>query len=491
MVVNFLLLMVVYMLSRWVFFYMNKSSFPDVTFEDMMTICLGGLRFDISALCYLNMLCITLQFLPIKVRDTVWYQRIVKTLFIVINALGIAVNAADIVYFEFGGRRTTFTIFSEFGGESNLGTIFLNSITNYWEVWLFGIAMIAIIAFLYYNPIKQDRPASSYPANKIYYSLHTVIFIIAGILVAGGARGGLKLKMHPLRQDSAELYCKKPLEAAIVLNTPFTLVTTAHKTGYKDPGFFAKENDSIMAKLLPSVLRFAHKRENLLVIFQNKEDKELYIKNGFINEKQARFIKGSGIDLNEFCYTSEPSEGKIIVLMTCRIIREKGVFELAKAAEILRSECESKAEFWIVGGLDDHPDAITKEEMDAVCDGRYIKWLGRRENVKETLRQCHIFAFPSYYMEGLPKSLIEACAIGRPIVTTDNIGCRDVVTDGENGFLVPVKDATALAHKIKVLMDNPELRLKMGLAAREKAEKEFSVDDVIKKHLEIYQELVS
>ena len=241
MVVNFLLLMVVYMLSRWVFFYMNKSSFPDVTFEDMMTICLGGLRFDISALCYLNMLCITLQFLPIKVRDTVWYQRIVKTLFIVINALGIAVNAADIVYFEFGGRRTTFTIFSEFGGESNLGTIFLNSITNYWEVWLFGIAMIAIIAFLYYNPIKQDRPASSYPANKIYYSLHTVIFIIVGILVAGGARGGLKLKMHPLRQDSAELYCKKPLEAAIVLNTPFTLVTTAHKTGYKDPGFFAKE----------------------------------------------------------------------------------------------------------------------------------------------------------------------------------------------------------------------------------------------------------
>ena len=241
MAVNFLLLMAIYMLSRWVFFYMNKSSFPDVTFEDMMTICLGGLRFDISALCYLNMLCITLQFLPIKVRDTVWYQRIVKTLFIVINALGIAVNAADIVYFEFGGRRTTFTIFSEFGGESNLGTIFLNSITNYWEVWLFGIAMIAIIAFLYYNPIKQDRPASSYPANKIYYSLHTVIFIIVGILVAGGARGGLKLKMHPLRQDSAELYCKKPLEAAIVLNTPFTLITTAHKTGYKDPGFFAKE----------------------------------------------------------------------------------------------------------------------------------------------------------------------------------------------------------------------------------------------------------
>ena len=256
-------------------------------------------------------------------------------------------------------------------------------------------------------------------------------------------------------------------------------------------GFFEKENDSVMAKIMPSVLRFAHHRDNLLVIFQNKEDKELYIKNGFINESQARFIKGSGIDLNEFCYTPEPSEGKIIVLMTCRIIREKGVFELTKAAKILRTQCEYKTEFWIVGGLDDHPDAITKEEMDAVCDGRYIQWLGRRENVKELLQHCHIFAFPSYYMEGLPKSLIEACAIGRPIVTTDNIGCRDVVTDGVNGYLVPVKAPTALAEKLRVLIEDKDLRVSMGRASRNIAEKEFSVDDVIKKHLAIYQELVS
>lgn len=241
MAVNFLLLMIVYMLSRWVFYYMNISNFPDVTFHDMMTICLGGLRFDISALCYLNMLCILLQFLPLKSRETVWYQRIVKIIFIIVNTLGIAVNVADIVYFEFGGRRTTSTIFSEFGGENNLGTILLNSITNYWTVWLFGIAMIAVIVLLYYNPIKQDRPLSTYPSNKVYYPLHSALFIVVAILVIGGARGGFGLKMHPLRQDSADIYCKKPIEAAIVLNTPFTLITTAHKTGYKDPGFFAKE----------------------------------------------------------------------------------------------------------------------------------------------------------------------------------------------------------------------------------------------------------
>lgn len=256
-------------------------------------------------------------------------------------------------------------------------------------------------------------------------------------------------------------------------------------------GFFAKDNDSVMAKLLPFVLRFAHKRENLLVLFQNQEDKRLYIENGFINENQARFIKGSGIDLKEFCYTPEPESGKIIVLLTCRIIREKGVFVLTEAAEKLRKEYEEKVEFWIAGALDDHPDAITKEEMDAVCDGYYIKWLGRREDIKELLQQCHIYAFPSYYMEGLPKSLIEACAIGRPIVTTDNIGCRDVVTNGVNGYLVPVKDANALADKIKLLMDDKELRIKMGKESRSIAERDFSVDDVIKKHLDIYQELVS
>ena len=242
MAVNFLLLMVVYMLSRWFFYYMNIGSFPDVTFHDMMTICLGGLRFDISALCYLNILCITLQLLPIKQRDTVWYQRIVKIIFIVINSLGIAVNTADIVYFEFGGRRTTSTIFSEFGGESNLGTILLNSVSNYWIVWLFGIAMIASVILLYYNPVKHDRPLSSYPSNKAYYPLHALVFVIAGILVVGGARGGLGPKMHPLRQDSADIYCKKPIEAAIVLNTPFTLITTAHKSSYKDPCFFAQED---------------------------------------------------------------------------------------------------------------------------------------------------------------------------------------------------------------------------------------------------------
>ena len=244
MAVNFVILMVIYMLSRWFFYYMNINSFQDVTFSDMMAISWGGLRFDLSALCYLNALCIVMQFLPFKQRYNVGYQRVVKILFLVVNTLGLVVNAADIVYFEFGGRRTTATIFSEFGGEENLGKIFLNSITEYWQVWLFGIATILAVVFLYYKPIKRDRPKEEFPKGWVFYSTHTAIFLVALLLTLGGLRGGVSWKMHPLRQDSAELYCKKPIEAAIVLNTPFTLITTAHKGHYKDPHFF-KEDENL------------------------------------------------------------------------------------------------------------------------------------------------------------------------------------------------------------------------------------------------------
>lgn len=256
-------------------------------------------------------------------------------------------------------------------------------------------------------------------------------------------------------------------------------------------GFFAEDNNSILSKVIPNVLRFSHHRNNLLVIFQNQEDRALYVGHHIIKDSQARMIRGSGVDLDDFRYTPEPSDGKIIVILTCRMIREKGVFELVEAAELLRKDYEGKAEFWIVGGLDDHPGAITKDEIEAVCDGSYIKWLGRREDVKELLQQCHIYAFPSYYKEGIPKSLIEAAAIGRPIVTTQNIGCKEVVEEGVNGYLVPVKDPVSLAEKIKLLIDDKNLRIRMGKASREIAEKNFSLDEVVEKHLAIYQELIT
>ncbi len=255
-------------------------------------------------------------------------------------------------------------------------------------------------------------------------------------------------------------------------------------------GFFAEDNKSLLSKVMPKVLTFSHHRKDLLVIFQNHEDESMYVKKGIIKTSQSRFIKGSGVDLNMFCYTPETNKGKVNIILTARMIVEKGVFLLTEAAEKLRKQYEGKAAFWLVGGLDDHPGAITKEQLDNICDGEYIQWLGYRTDVKELLQQSHIVAFPSFYMEGLPKSLIEACSIGRPIITTNSIGCKDTVDDGVNGFLIPPKNIDELVQKLRFLIDNPEMRKKMGKASRVKAEKEFSLDVVIEKHLSIYNELI-
>ena len=255
-------------------------------------------------------------------------------------------------------------------------------------------------------------------------------------------------------------------------------------------GFFAEDNKSLMAKVMPKVLKFSHNRKNLLCIFQNDEDKGLYVKNGIIKPEQARYIKGSGVNLKEFCYAPEPTEGKIRVILTARMIVEKGIFILTDAAERLRSKYEDKVEFLLVGGIDDHPGAITKEQLDSVCDGKYIQWLGYRTDVKELLQSSHIVAFPSYYMEGLPKSLIEADAIGRPVITCNSVGCKEAVIDGYNGYLIPTKNVDALVEKLDVLLSDASLRQEMGKNSRKYAEENFSIDVVIERHLNIYNELI-
>lgn len=262
-------------------------------------------------------------------------------------------------------------------------------------------------------------------------------------------------------------------------------------------GFFAEDNKGLMAKMMPKVLKFSHNRKNLLCIFQNDEDKGLYVKNGIIKEEQARYIKGSGVDLKEFCYTPEGNENdnqnenhKLRVILTARMIVEKGVFILTEAAEKLRSKYEDKVEFLLVGGIDDHPGAITKEQLNAVCDGKYIQWLGYRTDVKQLLQSSHIVAFPSYYMEGLPKSLIEATAIGRPVITCNSVGCKETVIDGYNGYLIPTKDVDALVEKLDILLSDASLRQDMGKNSRKYAEENFSIDVVIEQHLKIYEELV-
>lgn len=252
---------------------------------------------------------------------------------------------------------------------------------------------------------------------------------------------------------------------------------------------FSGENPTFMMKGLLSVLRFSHHRSSVKVIFQNHEDEQLFQGKHIVKASDSLFIKGSGVDLDEFPYSPQPTDDIIKIIFTARMVKEKGVVVLIEAAERLRQQYEGRVEFWLCGGLSGNPKAMTEAELTQRCDGSYIQWLGFRRDIKELLMKSHIVAFPSYYREGVPKSLIEACAIGRPIVTTNSIGCKDTVDDGVNGFLVPIKDRETLATKLAILIEDEKLREQMGRCAREKAEREFSLKTVIDKHLQVYEEL--
>jgi glycosyltransferase involved in cell wall biosynthesis len=238
------------------------------------------------------------------------------------------------------------------------------------------------------------------------------------------------------------------------------------------------------------ILKFAHNMKNIAVIFQNDEDKSIFINNNIIGDSHAYKIKGSGVDLNVFNYESEPGENSIRVLFTGRMLRDKGVVELFEAACMLKQSYLGKIQFLICGDIDNNPNSLTKEDVESFYDGDYIQYLGYRTDIHELLKQSHIFAFPSYYREGIPKSLIEACAVGRPIITTDSVGCKDCVINGYNGFCIPIKNSKMLAEKLEILVNNKQMRIAMGLNSRKLAEQEFSIETVVKKHLEIYDALL-
>lgn len=254
--------------------------------------------------------------------------------------------------------------------------------------------------------------------------------------------------------------------------------------------FNEKHAYSFMSRSILKVLRITHNKKHLAVIFQNNDDKTTFLNAKIIKEEQCAFTNGSGINLQNYDYTPEPTEGLIKIIFTARMVEDKGTMVLIDAAKKLESEYNGKIQFLLCGGLDTNPNGITRGMLESKCDGKYIKWLGHCSNVVELLKQSHIMAFPSWYREGLPKSVIEAEAIGRPIITTDSIGCRDTVIDGENGFLIPIKDSDALASALKTLIDNPELRQTMGKKAREFAVSKFDINDVVKVHLDVYESVL-
>jgi len=239
--------------------------------------------------------------------------------------------------------------------------------------------------------------------------------------------------------------------------------------------------------LILMLYKNALKHKNSVVIFQNQSDEDLFINHRIIQREQALIIKGAGVDLTEYAQSLEPPY-PIVVIMVSRLLRDKGVFEYVNAAKILKNR-NINLEMRLVGDLDrGNQSSLTAMELDTLKKEKNVVVLGSRNDIADQYAQSHIVCLPSY-REGLPKSLIEAAACGRAIVTTDTPGCRDAIIPNATGLVVPIKNSKLLAEAIQELATNKRLRVKMGMAARNLAVREFSITKIIEQHLEVYKKL--
>lgn len=245
---------------------------------------------------------------------------------------------------------------------------------------------------------------------------------------------------------------------------------------------------SLLQKLIIMAYKIVLSLRNFKVIFQNPDDLSLFLNKGIVARSNAVLIKGSGVNTTLFKPTPETGNEPLVIL-AARMLWDKGIKEFVEATQILRN-AGIKARFVLVGKPDlENPSSVQTTQLEAWTRSGGVEWWGQRDDMPPVFAQSHIVCLPSY-REGLPKVLIEAAACGRPIVTTDAPGCREIVRHGVNGLLVPVRNSQALADALQKLIENPALRAEMGARGREIVVNEFSEEKVIRETLAVYQELL-
>ncbi len=314
----------------------------------------------------------------------------------------------------------------------------------------------------------------------------------------------LTTPLNMLRNIRKIIAAEKPdIIHAVTLKYSFITALAAIGTGAKTHkiftiaglGYLYRSDDAKSIALryaLWPFLLLAFRQKHTDLIFQNADDRDFLIGNKLATQQTSHLIKGSGVYLDRFD-TSENVPKKAqqnsapLVFMPTRLVHEKGVAVFIEAARKLKNEGIS-ARFEIAGGLThDNPRAITKDQMEEMTKDGTVTWLGRIDNIPAKLEEAALVVYPSYYGEGIPRVLLESCAAGKPIITTDHAGCREAVDHEKSGLLVPVKDPKATAHAIKKLLANPDQLKEMGQKARKKAEQEFDIHEIVNQTLQIYE----
>lgn len=236
---------------------------------------------------------------------------------------------------------------------------------------------------------------------------------------------------------------------------------------------------STKAKILQNINETLYKlsiRKNKIVVFQNKDDYQLLLDRKVISKQQrVAFVSGSGVNLNQFSFKEKNVTGNVSFLLVARLIKEKGIALYMEAAKLLKATYPA-AVFHLVGPTETSPSAISEVEIKQFHDEGIIVFHGPQTNIVEHFHKRDIFVLPSYYREGLPRTTLEACACGNPIITTDSVGCREAVREGVNGFLIEPQNLEALVKAMEYFITNPNIIKEMGINSRKYAEERFDVN---------------
>jgi glycosyltransferase involved in cell wall biosynthesis len=239
---------------------------------------------------------------------------------------------------------------------------------------------------------------------------------------------------------------------------------------------FATTTENNLVKKLIQNLYKVSLSFSTTIFFQNKDDRKLFKELRLISSiDKAHVVNGSGVNLTKFKFC-EVKKGSLIFILIGRLLKAKGILEYMEAASKLKVKSVN-TRFLLVGPLDSGPDSICSVDLDEWINAQKLEYLGEVKDVRSIIRDCSVMVLPSY-REGVPRSVLEAMAMGKPIITTDAPGCRETVIDGENGFLVPVKNVDALVEAMKKFIDDPSLIARMGTRSRQIAEEKYDVRKV-------------
>lgn len=288
--------------------------------------------------------------------------------------------------------------------------------------------------------------------------------------------------LRRIRPDAVLAYTIKPVIygslAAWLARTPrrFALITglgyafrnSGAANGELNPGGWLRS-------LAQGLYRLALRRVDK-TFFQNPDDEALFRRLGVLTPRAISVVvNGSGVDLTEYAVAPMPVTPHFLLI--ARLLGDKGVREYAEAARRIRRQ-HPQARFSLVGWIDDSPDAIAQRELDAWVAEGALEFLGRLADVRPAIAAASVYVLPSYYPEGTPRTVLEAMAMGRAIITTDAPGCRETVVDGDNGLLIPVRSVLALADAMARFITEPGLAERMGRRSRQIAEEKYDVRKV-------------